>query len=295
MTKRSGYIKVAKLWGAPVEVLWWLPVIGILLCFVGDPHFRKYGYYCLALIFLVVVHELGHAAMTRLFGLQVIRIDISGLTGRCYIELPKQVRQSALIWSAGLMAQLAVLLLTWVYVMAFGHPKSVSGHAIVQIFINMNIIIFLVNLTPYRFQDGDASDGKVLWDLYRHVYHGHPLPSVVVKALEESPIFPPEQRLLSLPQFRTRDFEHGVEILNDQTTMMQFVLDVLSRHLNLNGEVAIQKMLEIHNRGGVLIPLPTPDEARNAATAITADARAAGCSLICRYADIHEEADSGDR
>jgi hypothetical protein len=43
-------------------------------------------------------------------------------------------------------------------------------------------------------------------------------------------------------------------------------------------------MLEIHNTGGVLIALPTAQEALQIAEAVSAEARAAGHRFTCRYA-----------
>lgn len=289
MIKRSGHIKVANLFGAPVEIHWMLPVVALLLCFLENAIFRKYGFMGLAVTFLVIVHELGHAAMARFFGVGVRRIEVTGTGGLCHIDHPKQIRHSAWIWSAGMMAQVIVLLLTWGSVAAYGMPQSVGGIAVAFAFIPLNCLMLVVSLIPHRTKKGHSSDGKVLWELFRHVHLGGPQPAVVSMSQGDSPVFPPEQRLLSLPQFRTASFEHGIEILNDQSTTMAFVLDVLSRHLGLNEEEATQRMLEIHHQGGVLIALATQEEARKVADAITADARAGGHSLICRYADIQEE------
>jgi ATP-dependent Clp protease adapter protein ClpS len=288
MIKRSGHFKVANVFGAPVEIQWMLPVIAFLLCFVENSFARKYGFMGLALTFLVIVHELGHAAMARYFGVRVMRIQITGTGGLCYIEHPKQIRHSALIWSAGLMVQASVLLLACAYVALYGMPQGVEGFALIFAFIPLNCLILVINLIPHRTKSGHSSDGKVLWELFRHVHLGGPQPAVVSMSHGDSPVFPPEQRLLSLPQFRTASFKQGIEILNDPSTTMAFVLDVLSRHLGLNEEEATQRMLEIHHQGGVLIALPTKEEARKVADAITADARDGGHSLICRYADIEE-------
>jgi ATP-dependent Clp protease adapter protein ClpS len=52
-------------------------------------------------------------------------------------------------------------------------------------------------------------------------------------------------------------------------------------------------MLDIHNTGGALIALQSAKEAQRIADAVSAEARAAGHSLVCRYAgaagDDHED------
>lgn len=289
MTKRLDFIRVGHLWGALVEIHWVLPLMGTLLLFVEYCAAWKVGCFILGMTLLVIIHELGHATMAQFLNVPLFRIEIKALSGYCQIDYPRQISHSALVWSAGLLAQLVVLLLTWLYVTLEGWPASGWGSALAQCFTRFNIYLMVFNLIPSRHKDGVPNDGKVLWDLYRHVYHKHPLPSVVILNQEKSPIFSPDQHLLDLPQFRNSDFVQGVEILNNDSTTMVFVMDLLLRHLGLTEEEASERMFEIHNQGGVLIPVHSPAASRAAVAAMIADIQAAGSSLVCRYADIHEE------
>jgi ATP-dependent Clp protease adapter protein ClpS len=79
---------------------------------------------------------------------------------------------------------------------------------------------------------------------------------------------------------------HGIEILNDRTTPMEFVVTTLMTHLGLTREQAIVKMLDIHNTGGTLIKLQSAREAQRIADAVSAEARASGHSFVCRYAGV---------
>lgn len=65
-------------------------------------------------------------------------------------------------------------------------------------------------------------------------------------------VFPPETSLLSVQELVPAGFKHGVEILNDDRTPMEFVVSVLGTHLGLSRTDAIKNMLKVHTRGGVL-------------------------------------------
>lgn len=99
-------------------------------------------------------------------------------------------------------------------------------------------------------------------------------------------ILPPGTSLLALPEFVPRDFRHGVEIFNDDRTPMGFVVVTLQRHLRLGKVDAVQTMLRIHERGGVLIPLPTLEAAEQAAQAIVGAAEKAAHPLQCRAVSV---------
>ena len=104
--------------------------------------------------------------------------------------------------------------------------------------------------------------------------------------LPTSPVLPPDTSLVLNPDFVPSGFTHGIEILNDNTTPMEFVVAVLSAHLGLSLEESKGTMLAIHTRGGALIPTPSFAEAERIATQITAEAAKDGHPLICRPVSI---------
>jgi len=63
---------------------------------------------------------------------------------------------------------------------------------------------------------------------------------------------------------------------------MQFVVATLSRNLGLSKEAAIRAMLEVHTKGGALLPLSSESAALQAAAAVQRDAQANRHSLVCR-------------
>jgi ATP-dependent Clp protease adapter protein ClpS len=79
---------------------------------------------------------------------------------------------------------------------------------------------------------------------------------------------------------------------NDQTTPMELVVHCLMAHLSFTQEMAIAKMLEIHNTGGALIALSSEDEAKQIAEAMGTDCRTSGRNLICRHAGVTEQSHS---
>jgi len=287
MSQPRGYLKVASIRGVPILVHWSLPTGGVLVSLFARVDPKEWVYFCVAFTLLVIVHEAGHVLATVAFKLRVLSVEISGLGGVCHIERPVRVSQSIFIYSAGLIAQTALFLLTLGYLHIFGFPSGSFAKACVFTFVVVNLLVFLLNLVPQRnARSGRESDGWVLWKLLLHVFRGHPHPHppLVVVPPEEAPVFPPETRLIEKPGFHPADFVQGIEILNDRTTPMEFVVSVLSRHLGFSREQAIVKMIEIHNSGGMLIALPSEERAKAVADAISQEAHVAGYSFVCRYA-----------
>jgi ATP-dependent Clp protease adapter protein ClpS len=289
MSRRSGYFKVGNIRGITVFIHWSLPAGGILVSSLGHVDPRQWVDYCVAYTFLVLAHECGHLFTAVSMGLKVFSLEVSGLGGACRIERPRSLGQSVSVYSAGLLVQGAILLLTCLYVAQFGTPSGAFARAVVVTFTFVNAILILGNLVPVPGSRSRlATDGWVLWKLFLHVFRGspHPHPPLLVLPVDQAQVFTPETRLLDTAGFQPPGFVHGIEILNDQTTPMDLVVRCLMTHLSFTRDEAIAKMLEIHNRGGVLIALATEHDANRIAEAISADSRCSGHHLICRYADV---------
>jgi ATP-dependent Clp protease adapter protein ClpS len=95
-------------------------------------------------------------------------------------------------------------------------------------------------------------------------------------------VFGPDTALLDLAEMVPAGFMHGVEILNDNTTPMHFVVHALGTCANLPKTEAVQAMLEIHSKGGMLLPTDTLERAQGIADALVAAASRHGHSLVCR-------------
>ena len=287
MTKQPGYFKVGTVRGIPVYVHWSFPVGGVLVSLIAHVDPAQWVYFCVAYTVLILFHEGGHVAAARLLGLKVLSLEISGTGGQCRFERPRQVRHSVFVYSAGLLAQLVVFLLALAYIKVFDVPKSIAGLAIAITCTVVNAVLFVANLLPTKGTRALGTDGYVLWKLFLHVYRGHPHPHppLVAKPAGLTPVFSPDTRLMMKPGFMPTDFVHGIEILNDNTTPMDFVVATLVRHLGLSQDEAVVKMLDIHNNGGMLIAIPSRAQAHDIADAISAEARAAGHAFVCRYAE----------
>jgi ATP-dependent Clp protease adapter protein ClpS len=130
----------------------------------------------------------------------------------------------------------------------------------------------------YMGLNGTTTNGKLMvqirdLDAMRLESRGDPL---------GSPVLPPETSLLNLPEFVPAGFAHGIELLNDNCTPMEFVTLVLASNLGLNLKEANRIMLEIHTRGGALLATSSLAEAQRIAAQISAEAARHGHPLMCR-------------
>jgi ATP-dependent Clp protease adapter protein ClpS len=244
--------------------------------------------YCIAYAGLIALHELGHAVAARTLGLRVHSVELSRVGGLCRVQLPRSLRDTLVVYSAGLAAQGLVLSLALATLAILGPPTSRFGTAVVTTLTWVNLLVFLVNLLPGRTPSGLMTDGSILWGLYRHVSRNEPHPLAAQHAA--SPVFDPATFLLTIEGLRPAGFAHGIEVLNDDTTPMEFVIQVLQSHAGLNQDAAIAATVQIHLRGGLLLQLADRASAEAVANAIALDARTSGHRLVCRAASAGPEA-----
>lgn len=272
--------KIATIRGVPLFVDAVLPLNGLLVAGLAGSGLAGSLSYCLAFVALILVHELGHFAAARALGLKVFAINISGLGGSCLTQVPRDVKGTFLLFSAGLAAQAVLLLLTLAAVAVLGDPESPVGQSLYITFTVVNLVIAAINLIPGKTADNLSTDGAILWGLLRHVAGGTPHPLAPQHAA--SPVFPSQTRLTAIDGMVPPGFQSGVELLNDDKTPMEFVVAVLERHLKLDRESAIAAMLKIHAQGGLLLPLVDPAQAAKVASEVTREAREQGHPLVCR-------------
>jgi|HubBroStandDraft_1064217.scaffolds.fasta_scaffold54424_1 ATP-dependent Clp protease adapter protein ClpS len=106
------------------------------------------------------------------------------------------------------------------------------------------------------------------------------------RAAKQTSAFPPETALLRLDGFTPPGFVFGVEILNDNLTPMTFVISVLQSGIGLGETDAIRTMLAIHEKGGVLLPMQSFDEAKRVADFVMCEARSKDHPLVCRAVKV---------
>jgi ATP-dependent Clp protease adapter protein ClpS len=112
------------------------------------------------------------------------------------------------------------------------------------------------------------------------------IPLVGSSVVPISVILPLETSLVTFPDFVPPGFKCGVEVLNDDSTPMEFVVSMLSAQLGLDRKAAISAMLAIHTKGGALLATPTRAAAEAAARAITTEASNRGYLLVCRAVSV---------
>jgi ATP-dependent Clp protease adapter protein ClpS len=99
-------------------------------------------------------------------------------------------------------------------------------------------------------------------------------------------ILPQDTSLLKLEGFVPQDFACGIEILNDSTTPMVFVVSALGKHAGMDRRTSMSTMIQIHNRGGILLPFESYELADRVATSIVEDARKNNHNLVCRAVSV---------
>ncbi|MCU7850875.1 MAG: ATP-dependent Clp protease adaptor ClpS [Candidatus Thiodiazotropha sp. (ex Monitilora ramsayi)] len=285
MSSQRDGLKVAEFWGIPIFIHWSFPIGGLVISAYAGFDLWKAFYYSIAYVLLIAIHEFGHVLAARMLKLKVFSIHISGIGGKCFLEKADSLRGVAMVYSGGLFAQMLLFAITFTYAKVFGLPDAVIGRCLIITFTIVNVFIFLVNIIPYKSPNGLGTDGYMLWRLLLHVVKGHPHP--MLNPQGSSLVFEPETSLLSIEELRPSGFSTGIEILNDNTTPMEFVVFMLTKHLGIKQDEAISLMLEIHTRGGLLIPLRL-DKAIEVSVDIAEDVKTAGHQLVCRAVDARE-------
>lgn len=279
---RPGSFKLFTIKGVPVFFHWEIP-FGVVFFFAAFVKFAVLDifYFILGFIIIIALHEFAHAAAAYLMGVKIYSIEISGVSGCCWIDVPPTFISALFIESAGLLAQSLLLMITIAYISIMGSP-STSIEACLEIaFILVNSVFLIINLIPIKLhKEGRATDGYYFWKILANRVRGRPYIYV-----DTSPTFSRKTRLAKIQNFLPPDFTTGIEILNDNSTTMDFVMAALMTHLNMSEEEAVAVILDVHRKGGKLISLPTYEIATSIAAAITSDARAKGFNLVCRPVD----------
>lgn len=291
MKERPGTLRIGLIPGVPVFLHWTLPLGGLVASALIGFKFPQTYFVCLAYTSLIALHESAHASAALAFGVRVESISISAFGGSCRFHPPKSFIGALVISSAGIFAQAVVLVSTIGYTQKFGWPRSALGDAFATTFLLINSLLILLNLFPDKTRHSTfATDGYLIWRLI-----GNKLRGRAYAFPDTSPIFAPGTRLLDLRGFVPANFSTGIEILNDNATPLTFVVDVLAKHLEKPRENVSQLVVACHTQGGALIPVEPYELAVKVASAISADAVAAGHPLACRAVDATPRGAAGTR
>lgn len=103
---------------------------------------------------VLLLHEIGHAAMARRLGCRATHIRLSLLHGACETEAPESPRDEALIAWGGALAQLAVALPSIALTQVPAVAASPAAGTAIAAFGCSSALVALVNLAPAASLDG---------------------------------------------------------------------------------------------------------------------------------------------
>ena len=151
----TGYYTLGRFRGAPVRIHWSAP-IGALI-FTG---FAFAPGLWAGFLLLILLHEMGHAALVRRFGYQVVAIRVHAFGGDCqWAGDPTRAEVGVVAWG-GVLAQAALWVIATALVLVLGEPSSPVLWALATTFTSVNARLILLNLMPIP-----PLDGHLAWPL----------------------------------------------------------------------------------------------------------------------------------
>jgi len=154
---QTGFLTLGRIRGAPIRFHWSV-LVGVL--FLTGFRFAPAAW--LGIVALIVVHELGHAALVLRYGLRVMSIDVHGFGGECRWAGEATPWQRAVIAWGGVLAQLVLLAGTFGFIYAIGAPVTGFGREIAAVFTETNLMLMAINLLPVP-----PLDGSNAWSIVR--------------------------------------------------------------------------------------------------------------------------------
>ena len=142
--------------GIPIS-LHWTVFIGIAWFFYQTRSLLDTGVAFFAFLFLLLVHELGHAAVAWWRQVEVHEIQLLFLHGNCSHEQPDYELDDVLIAWGGVAAQFVVLVVALgadVFLAAVSPFARALASPLFRVFIATNIFIMIFNLLPIASFDG---------------------------------------------------------------------------------------------------------------------------------------------
>jgi hypothetical protein len=158
----TGYWTVGRVRGVKVRVHWSAPIGAFF--FTG---FSMNPLLWAGFLFLVVVHELGHAAIVRRFGYHVTGVRIHGFGGDCPWEGDATFAEVCTVAWGGVLAEGVLGIATLIALLAFGTPSSPILAALAFTFTWTNVRMILFNLLPIP-----GFDGYHAWQLLPILWQG---------------------------------------------------------------------------------------------------------------------------
>jgi Zn-dependent protease len=149
VTVSHGWWTLGRIRGAPIRVHWTL-LVGALVW----SRFRFEPAFWLGFVLLILIHELGHAAIVVRYRLGLSEIALHGAGGYCRHERSGSRFEEAFVAWGGVLAQLALYAVVQVATLAFGQPSSRQLWLLHYVFTDINLWIAALNLIPFEPLDG---------------------------------------------------------------------------------------------------------------------------------------------
>jgi Zn-dependent protease len=156
--KKYFRIKNTRVFGAPVfvhhSVLWCAGIY--LLLSLGEPVralLTVASYFA-----IIVVHEIGHAAVASRLRCRVESLQIYPFHGLCQFEDPYSEWEHVLISWGGVLAQCALALVALAVLAPFSGRQVPHVAQLGLVLVYFNLLIAAINLVPYA-----GLDGKLAW------------------------------------------------------------------------------------------------------------------------------------
>lgn len=158
-----GYLKLFTVKGVPVRAHW--TVLIAIVIFSGVHRGEFHPLTAVGVLFIILLHELGHAFVVNRVGLVNAGIDLTGIGGVCkWVGNPRSRIDRALVAWGGVAAQATLLAIAWpVYAFA-PLPESVLLDDVFYALIEVNMFLIAFNLIPIP-----PFDGAKAWPLFKYL------------------------------------------------------------------------------------------------------------------------------
>ncbi len=150
-----GYFTVARWRGIPIKIHWSAP-LGALIWTGGSLSPARVG----AWLFMILLHEMGHAVLVRRAHAWVTHITIHGMGGECWWQGDVTPIERAMIAFGGVWAQGLLALAAFAYAF-FSPPETQLALDLVDMFTRYNLYNAAFNLVPIA-----PLDGSQAWKLF---------------------------------------------------------------------------------------------------------------------------------
>jgi stage IV sporulation protein FB len=148
----TGYATLGRIRGAPIHVHWSAPLGA--WAFTG---FQLSPGLWAGFFLLVVLHELGHAALVRRMGHEVVAIRVHAFGGDCqWSGDPTRIERAVVAWG-GVLAQGLLWIAATVALAIAGPPPNLALAILAFTFTSTNARMIFFNLLPVPPLDGHAA------------------------------------------------------------------------------------------------------------------------------------------